>query len=104
MVEPPGEHTASFMAPGCWFVSSMSWAVPAAIWAAYRRAFCRGRPQATPPSARPSKNRHRKAGPHPATALPASMSRSSSRSRSPAPAMPAVNFSRAASETRSLAS
>ena len=36
MVVPPGEHTASFMAPGCVPVSRCSFAVPIIIWAARR--------------------------------------------------------------------
>ena len=36
MVVPPGEHTASFMAPGCWPVARWSFPVPASIWAASR--------------------------------------------------------------------
>ena len=34
MVEPPGEHTASFRAPGCFPLSSTIRAAPSTIWAA----------------------------------------------------------------------
>ena len=36
MVAPPGEHTASFIAAGCWPLASCSFAVPSTIWLTMR--------------------------------------------------------------------
>ena len=90
MVAPPGEQTASFSSPGCLPVSSISLAVPIIIWAALSSARARDRPQATPPSASASRNRSAKAGPQPATALPASIRWSASGASRPAPARDSI--------------
>ncbi len=72
MVVPPGEQTRSFNAHGS-SPASTKVAVPSIIWAAYSKAALRGSPQAAPPSASASMNRHAKAGPEPATAVAASI-------------------------------
>ena len=98
MVAPPGEQTASFSAPGWRPVSSISRAAPISVWAAHSIAMGRVRPQATPPSAMASMKRSTKAGPQPATALPASIRWSSRGSSRPAPAM----FSRNAASSSAV--
>ena len=96
MVLPPGLHTASLRAPGCWPLSSTILALPNTIWAAYSCALARGRPQATPPSASASINWYTQAGPQPDTQLAASMRDSGTASSRPAGA---ISFKNSASSS-----